>query len=120
MLASVIIMFVAIIAVVVITYAGRWKTYEKAGKPGWAAIIPIYNEFILIEIAGKPTWWIILYLVPLVNIIISIVVIIEVAAKFNKDAGFAVGLIFLPFIFYPILGFGDSTFNGIPGNYYVK
>ena len=64
--------------------AGFWKTFEKAGKPGWGAIIPIYNLILLLEIAGKPIWWIILYLIPFVNFIVIILVSIEVAKKIRQ------------------------------------
>src|SRR5476651_1733903 len=92
----------------VICVAGIWKVFVKAGKPGWAAIIPIYNVIVLLEIAGKPIWWILLLLIPLVNLVIAILVSIEVAKKFGKGTGFGVGLALLGFIFYPILGFGDA------------
>ena len=98
-----------ILLVIIIAY---WKIFEKAGKPGWAAIIPIYNIIVLLEIVGKPTWWIILYLIPLVNFVIAIIVINELSKKFGQGVGFTIGLILLPFIFYPILGFGSASYKG--------
>ncbi|HWB60178.1 MAG TPA: DUF5684 domain-containing protein [Chthoniobacteraceae bacterium] len=95
-----------------IVVAGMWKVFIKAGQPGWAAVIPIYNVIILLKVAGKPLWWIILLIIPLVNIIIGVLVGLAVAKNFGKGAGFGIGLIFLPFIFYPILGFGDATYQG--------
>lgn len=89
-----------------------WKIYTKAGKPGWAVIIPIYNAIVLLEIVDKPLWWIILMLIPLVNVIISIIVTVELAKKFGQSVGFAIGLILLPIIFYPILGFGGAKYSG--------
>ncbi|MEO8149585.1 MAG: DUF5684 domain-containing protein [Bacteroidia bacterium] len=80
-----------------------WKIYTKAGKPGWAAIIPIYNYIVMLEIVGKPIWWIFLLLIPFVNIVIAIMVVNLLSKSFGKDAGFTVGLILLGFIFYPIL-----------------
>jgi len=91
--------------------AGVWKTFVKAGKPGWAAIVPIYNAIVLLEIAGKPLWWIILLLIPVVNLVVAILVMIEVAKRFGKGAGFGVGLALLGFIFFPILGFGDAQYQ---------
>ena len=82
-----------------------WKIFVKAGKPGWAAIVPIYNTIVMLEIVGKSLWWIILMFIPFVNIVLSIIVTVELAKKFKKSSGFAVGLILLPFIFYPILAF---------------
>jgi hypothetical protein len=100
------------IAIIVLYIAGVWKTFDKAGKPGWAAIIPIYNLIVMLEIAKKPLWWIILMLIPLVNIVIIILVCIEIAKQFGKDSGFGVGLGLLGFIFFPILGFGDAQYIG--------
>lgn len=92
--------------------ASLWKTFEKAGKPGWAAIVPIYNIIVMVEIAGKPVWWVILFFVPLVNIIVPFVVLIEFAKKFGRSAGFGIGLALLSFIFFPILAFGDAKYIG--------
>jgi hypothetical protein len=89
-----------------------WKIFAKAGKPGWASIVPIYNVIVMLEITGKPIWWIILLLIPVVNLVISIIVIVELANKFGKSGGFAVGLIFLPVIFYPILAFSNAEYIG--------
>lgn len=98
-----------------ISVVGMWKTFEKAGKPGWAAIVPIYNTIILLEIAGKPLWWIILLLIPLVNIVIGIMVVHQVSLSFGKGGGMTALLIFLPFIGWPMLGFGDAKYLGPPG-----
>lgn len=89
-----------------------WKVFTKAGHPGWACLIPIYNTYILIKIAGKPGWWLILLFIPLVNLIISIILQIEIAKAFGKGVGFALGLIFLGIIFYPILGYGSAQYKG--------
>jgi len=103
------------LAFMVVVIAGMWKTFTKAGKPGWAAIIPIYNIWVLIEIAGRPGWWLLLILfIPVVNLIMLIIVYIDVAQAFGKGAGFAIGLVFLGFIFFPILGFGSATYKGPP------
>ena len=99
-------------ALIGITIAGMWMTFEKAGKPGWASIIPIYNLIVLLEIAGKPLWWILLFLIPLVNLVVAIIVKLDVARSFGKGLGFGIGLLFLPFIFYAILGFGDARYVG--------
>lgn len=88
-----------------------WKIFTKAGKPGWAALIPIYNIVVLMEIVGKPVWWVVLFLIPFVNLIVAIIVAIELAKKFGKGTGFGLGLAFLGIIFYPILAFGDAQYN---------
>jgi len=100
------------LAIVIFLIAAVWKVFVKAGKPGWAAIIPIYNTIVLLEIVGRPWWWILLMLIPVVGLVIYILVMVELAAVFGKGGGFAVGLIFLGFIFYPILGFGSATYVG--------
>jgi hypothetical protein len=91
-----------------------WRIFEKAGKPGWAAIIPIYNAIVILQIAGKPVWWFFLYLIPLVNVVIAIMVTVAFARNFGKGGWFAVGLIFLGFIFYPILAFGSAQYQPQP------
>ena len=100
--------------VAVLVIAGLWKVFTKAGKPGWAAIIPIYNTIVLLQIAGKPIWWIVLLFIPIVNIIIAVLVMIGVAKSFGKGTGFALGLLFLSPIFIPILGFSDAQYIGAP------
>ncbi len=94
----------------ILIVAALWKVFTKAGKPGWACLIPIYNIIVLLEIAGKPAWWFILFLIPLVNLVVGILVSISIAQNFGKGTGFALGLVFLPFIFYLILGFGDAQY----------
>jgi hypothetical protein len=100
------------VALIVLIIASMWKVFTKAGKPGWASLIPIYNLYVLNEIGGKPGWWLLLYFIPVVNIVISILVLVGVAQNFGKGAGFAIGLIFLPMIFYPILAFSDAQYVG--------
>ncbi len=100
------------LAILIVVIAGLWKVFVKAGHPGWAAIIPIYNVYILLKIAGRPGWWLLLVLVPVVSFVIAIFVAIDIAKAFGRSAGFGVGLAFLGPIFYPILGFGDSTYRG--------
>ena len=106
-------LFLFEIALIVAIVAGFWKTFVKAGKPGWAAIIPIYNVIVLLEIAGKPLWWVILMFIPLVNIIVAVFVCIAVAKNFGKSDAFGIGLALLGFIFFPILGFGDAQYQGV-------
>lgn len=93
---------------------GMWKMFIKAGEPGWASIIPLYNGIVMCRIAGKPEWWFLLFFVPFVGIVVSIIVAAGVAENFGKGTGFVIGLIFLPFIFYPILGFGDAQYGQSP------
>ena len=102
------------LALGILVIAGMWTTFQKAGQPGWGALIPIYNIYLLLKVAGRPWWWLLLMLIPLVNLIISIIVGIDVAKNFGKGTGFGLGLTFLGFIFYPILGFGSATYQPVP------
>lgn len=95
----------------IVTIVGMWKVFSKAGKPGWAAIIPIYNLIVMLEIAGKPIWWIILFLIPCVNLIMAILTFMGVAKNFGKGEAYGIGLAFLPFIFFPLLGFSDARYR---------
>ena len=102
--------YMAVIAFMLVT---MWKVYVKAGKPGWASLIPFYNILVMLEIIGKPWWYLLLMFIPIVNIVISIMVTLDTAKVFGKGSGFGIGLIFLPFIFYPILAFGDAKYQGV-------
>lgn len=94
----------------ILMIVGNWKTFAKADKPGWAAIIPIYNYIVMLEIAGRPLWWVILLLIPCVNLIVGIILFIDIAKSFGKGAG--VGILMLFGIGWLILGFGDATYQG--------
>lgn len=100
------------LAILFVIIGGLWKTFEKAGQPGWASIIPIYNGIVLLEIAGRPIWWILLFFIPIVNLIVAIVVALDIARNFGKSGLFGLGIAFFPFVFYPILGFGSSRYTG--------
>ena len=104
------------LAFVVFIIAAMWKVYEKAGQPGWAAIIPIYNFYIMLKIGGKPGWWLLMLLIPFVNIVFLIWTYNMISKSFGKDEGFTAGLIFLGFIFWPILGFGSAKYLGPYGD----
>lgn len=100
------------LAVFILVIAGVWKVYSKAGQPGWASIVPIYNLVVLLKIVARPLWWLILLLIPAVNVIVAIIVSIDLAKRFGKGTGYGLGLAFLPFIFYPMLGFGSASYRG--------
>jgi hypothetical protein len=89
-----------------------WKVFTKAGYPGILALIPIVNTIFLLRIAGMSGWWVLLYLVPIANVILAIVVAVKVGDRFGKGGAFSFFLLFLiPFIGYFILGFGDSRYR---------
>jgi len=100
------------LAVGLFMLVASWKIFVKAGQPGWAVLIPLYNTYVFLKIAGKPGWWLILFFIPLANIIVAIIATVAFAVRFGKGAGFAVGLIFLPIIFLPILAFGQAQYLG--------
>ena len=114
------ILVIVYIAIIVFEIAALWKVFVKAGQSGWAAIIPIYNLYILLKVIGRPSWWLLLLvigvIVPFVGwivlIVIGIIIAIDLAKSFAKSSGFGVGLFFLNFIFIPILGFGESQYVG--------
>ncbi len=100
-------------AIAVVVLIAMWKLFTKAGKPGWASIVPIYNTIVMLEIVGRPIWWIILLLIPFVNIVIGIMVVIDFAKAYGKGAGYGVLMLFFPYIMYPILAFSkDTTYVG--------
>ena len=105
--------FVMMIPFLVMIIA-MWKVFTKAGKPGWASIVPLYNTIVMLEIVGKPWWWLLLMCIPLVGIVIAIIVMIELCKSFGKGGGFIVGMILLGPIFMCILGFGSAQYLG-PG-----
>ena len=105
--ATIVALLIALVLIV-----AMWKVFTKAGQPGWASIIPIYNLYIWCKIVGRPGWWILLMLIPFVNFIICIILCIDLAKSFGKGAGFGIGLALLGVIFFPILGFGSAQYQG--------
>ncbi len=112
------ILIIVYLAFIFFIVASIWKTFEKAHQPGWASIIPIYNYYIMGKIGDVKNWWLIF--IPIVNIYIVFVIMIAIAKSFGKSTGFGVGLVFLGFIFFPMLGFGDATYIGPNGANLMK
>lgn len=102
------------LAIAVLAIVALWKIFEKAGEPGWAAIIPFYNLYVLFKITWGSGWKFLLLLIPIANIVILIITMVKLAKAFGKSGGFAVGLIFLSVIFYCILAFDQSKYLGVP------
>ncbi|ONI87680.1 hypothetical protein ALI22I_20950 [Saccharothrix sp. ALI-22-I] len=101
------------LAIGIFLIAATWKIFTKAGKPGWAAIIPFYNIYVQLKIVGRPGWWLILLLIPLVNIVISVIIALDLAKSFGKSGAFGFfGLWLFGIVGYPILGFGSATYQG--------
>jgi len=106
------------LTLVIVSIVALWKLFSKAGKPGWASIVPIYNSCVMLDIAGKPMWWmpmwwILLMFIPVVNLVISVLMLIGLAKNFGRGTGTVIGLIFLPFIFLLILAFGSAEYEPI-------
>lgn len=101
---------IVLLFLLVLLIVSIWKIYEKAGQPGWACIVPIYSNLVLLQIVNKPWWWLLLMFIPYVGFIWSIWQVNLLSKRFGHDEGFTVGLILLPFIFYPILAFGESKY----------
>lgn len=106
------------VVLAVLIIAGMWKTFQKAGRPGWAALIPVYNTLVILWIAGRPWWWIFAFLlaiIPFVGWIVALVVAVivfnDISKKFGRGVGTTLLLLFLPFIGWPILGFGDTKYK---------
>ena len=105
---AVLVIYFAIILLMIVSL---WIVLTKAGRPGVAIIVPIWNLIEIIRISGKPIWWILLFLIPIVNIVILIMVYHGISKAFGKDAGFTVGLVLLGFVFWPILAFGKAKYS---------
>lgn len=101
------------LAIILLMLVSIWKIFAKAGEPGWAALIPIYNTIVMLKIAGKPIWWILLFLVPFINIIFIILTMMGLAERFGKDkVVWGLLLSFLGIIFFPVLAFSDAEYQG--------
>lgn len=107
-----VVVVVVYVAIAVFYLASFWRIFTKAGQPGWAGLIPIYNYIVLMKIVGRPWWWILLFLVPIVNIVVLFIVYIDLAKSFGRSTGFGVGLALLGIIFLPILAWGPATYQG--------
>lgn len=104
---GILLLYMAIFIFYIITI---WKLFTKAGKPGWAILIPIYNSIVFFQVAKKPWWWFFWMLIPVVNIFIFVIAVNSIAKCFNKGIGFTIGLLLLPIIFWPILSFGNYNY----------
>jgi Family of unknown function (DUF5684) len=106
------VLFLVVIALIIFYVAAFWRILEKAGVPGWGAIIPIYNIYLWCKVVGRPGWWVVLLFVPVVSVIVMLILSLDLSKAFAKTTGFGIGLWLLSFIFVPILGYGASTYIG--------
>jgi hypothetical protein len=94
----------------------NWRLFQKAGREGWEGIVPIYNMYVMLKFVGKPGWWLLLLLIPGVNLIFMIWTYNMLSKSFGKDEGFTVGLLLLGFVFLPVLALGNSRYIGPYGD----
>lgn len=125
---GIIVLLILCIALLLLMAAAWWVIFQKAGHPGWAAIIPIYNSYIQLKVANMSGMYLVAIVVlclclfiPVLNIIaaiaiavINIMMLCRIGAAFNKGTGFKVGMIFLPFFFLPALAFGSHKYQMLP------
>jgi uncharacterized protein DUF5684 len=109
---STLISLVIFLVILLFYLVATWRIFTKAGKPGWAVIIPIYSTIVMLGIVGRPWWWLLLLLIPFVNIVIGIIIINDLSKSFGHGLGYTLGLLFLSIIFIPILGYGGSRYVG--------
>ena len=109
---TVVLFLVLIVAVWILAGLAYYGIFKKAGQPAWGAFVPFYNLVLLLKVVGRPAWWLLLFFIPLVNLVIVILVYNDLSKSFGKDVGFTIGLIFLSWIFLMILSFGSATYRG--------
>ncbi len=106
-------MLIVYIAVALAVWAFMWwAMFEKAGWPGWASLVPLYNVYVLLKIGGMSGWWLIAFFVPILNFIVGLVLLWNVSKAFGHGVGYFFGLWLLSIVFFPILGFGKSEYHG--------
>ena len=106
---------VLVLALMLSTFVALWKVYTKAGQPGWASLIPFYNTYVMLKIVGRPGWWLLLLFIPIINIIFTVIVVLDLAKVFGKSAIFGIfGLLIFTYIGFMMLAFGKAQYQA-PG-----
>jgi len=103
---------VAMFAMVFLVLASTWRLFTKAGEAGWKSIVPVYNLVVMLKLIGRPWWWLLLMLVPLVNLIPGVMVCFDLAKAYGKGTGAGFGILILGPIFIMWLAFGDARYVG--------
>ncbi len=106
------VFFIILLAISILLLVSYWKVLKKAGKPGWAVFIPFYFQYCLFDIAFGSGWLFLLCFIPCVNVVLIVMFCFKLASAFGKQIEFGFGLLFLSFIFIPILAFGDAEYYG--------
>ncbi|WP_243700444.1 DUF5684 domain-containing protein [Halorussus pelagicus] len=104
------------LASVVVTLASLWKIFQKANIAGWKGIVPIYNVYLMLKIGNNPGWYLLLFVIPIINFIVAAKMYIDLAKAFDKGLAWGLGLWLIPIIFLPMLAFGDATYRGPGGS----
>lgn len=105
------ILFYCAVVVAIVTIVALWKVFVKAGRPGWASLVPIYNTYVTIKIAQKPGWWLLLLFIPFVNLVFLVLICMGVARHFGRSNWFGLGLAVFPYVFLCILGFNNDKYS---------
>lgn len=105
-------LFVLIAAAIILLLVSMWKVYRKLGKPGWATLVPVYNMVVLLKAINRPMWWIVLLFIPMLDLIVTFIIITELLRGFGKGTLFSIGTVLFPFIFWPIIAFGRAEYHG--------
>ncbi len=100
------------LAVMVLLVVSDWKIFVKAGKPGWAILVPIYNIIVMLQIVKKPLWWIVLLIVPLVNIAVVVIIVYNLVIKFGQPGWHVIPALILGCVYFPYLAFSKAQYNG--------
>jgi hypothetical protein len=109
--------FFVFLVIGIVCLIGMWKVFDKAGQPGWAVLIPIYNIIVLLRVAGLPWYWVftpLVAIIPILGLIAYLAWIVwvhhRISTRFGQGIGFTIGLTFLGPIFWLILGFGSAKY----------
>ncbi len=108
------VVWILYIAVIALMLVSMWKLFVRAGKPGWASIVPLYNNIVMLEIAGKPIWWFFMLFIPIVNIVFAFLTLYHFSKAYGKAEGFSIGVALLSIVFLPMLAFSDARYQGPP------
>lgn len=100
------------LAIFILQIVAKWKIFDKAGEHGWAALIPFYSTYVLYKITWENGLFFLLSYIPCLNVIVTVMTNMKLSAVFGKNDGFAIGLSLLGFIFYPVLAFDSSEYDG--------
>ncbi len=108
-----VIVILFMVAIFLFLIVGMWKVFEKAGQPGWGIFVPIYSAYLMVKIANRPGIWLLFLFIPVVNFVVGIIMMVDIAKNFGKSSMYALGLLLFGFIFFPMLGYSDAQWNPI-------